>query len=334
MQTKLVIAIALTATCAWAETINVGDTVSAAKDGTVQSGTGVHNITNSGGTWGVKAHAYDSAGQQGVDDPPGGGAKTGVYTPAGTGQAGKVTDTGTYWEASALAHISWNATQWDSTGSFAQVIKIATGAHVVGDETANSKARIHDPRSYTVTFAPGAAPEIDFLMRIGAGTQLTSLGDAVVSSSSSLLGSYQVDLLSGDLFSFGWSADSAHPNSSGFTFTSNPGLHLNDASIESQFAALITDAAGIHTMTSDFVINAAYFPTLPSGSDTLTFTMGGTTEYNADAAVAGTPEPGTYLMIGTGLVAAALCRKRKKTVRHLVSAGITPARVGMTEDRA
>ncbi len=45
------------------------DSVSAS-GGSVTTGLETHDIPNGGtGTWGVKAHAYESAGTQGLDDP-------------------------------------------------------------------------------------------------------------------------------------------------------------------------------------------------------------------------------------------------------------------------
>jgi hypothetical protein len=286
------------------------DTVSAASGGTT-TGLGTHDITIAGGTWGVKAHAYDSDGTQGVDDPVGGGAKTGVYTPLGSAQAGTVTDTGTYLTASALAQITWNSKQWSSnqdltsTGlgpSFATVASVGTETYA-GSEVANSKAAVHDPRSFSITFAAGERPEIDFVLTISAGTQLTSLGGTGLTSSSSITGDTMSGLFAADLFDFSWSADSAHPNSSIFTFSSNPILGLNDALIGNQFLSDITDAAGVHTLTSDFTITGAYFPVLPAGSNTVNFTLGGDTYYNADAAVTGTPEPATFFLTGLALSA-------------------------------
>jgi hypothetical protein len=316
MKTGFVFAATLFAgLCASASNI---DWVSAA-GGAVNNGLGTHDIPNGGaGTWGVKAHAYDSAGTQGVDDPAGGGTITGVYTPSGSGKAGPVTDTGTYLKADALAQITWNTTQWSSGedltntglgGSYATVTSVGPEPYA-GDEVANSKAGVHDPRVYTETFAPNTLPEVDFMLQIGAGAQLTSLSGIGLSTSSSLSGDYQTDLLPGNLFSFSWSADSAHPGSSIFHFSSNSALGLNDSLLQSQFASLLTDAGGIHTLTADFTINAAYFPTLPPGVNTLTFSLGGDTEYDAAGAVSGTPEPGTLALMGLALIALSFLGRR------------------------
>ena len=72
----------------------------------------------------------------------------------------------------------------------------------------------------------------------------------------------------------------------------------------------MTEAGGIHTLTTDFTINAAYFTKLPAGVDTLTFSLGGTTEYDAAGAVTGTPEPGTLVLTGGALIAVSFLRRR------------------------
>ena len=58
---------------------------------------------------------------------------------------------------------------------------------------------------------------------------------------------------------------------------------------------------GIRTLT--VAINAAYFPTLAPDVNTLTFSLGGDTEYDAAGAVSGTPEPGTLALMGLTLLA-------------------------------
>jgi len=65
---------------------------------------------------------------------------------------------------------------------------------------------------------------------------------------------------------------------------------------------------GIHTLT--VAINAAYFPTLAPDVNTLTFSLGGDTEYDAAGAVSGTPEPGKLALMGLTLLALSLVGRR------------------------
>ena len=172
-------------------------------------------------------------------------------------------------------------------------------------------AFVTDPQYYSVTFDPAFQPEVDFSLTIQAGATLVATSTTAGESSSSMLsGTFDTSLLSGDLFSYSWGADSADPNQSFFQFTSNPALGLNDALIESTFNSLVSDSGGTHTLTQAFSVDVALFPVLPTGSSTLDYSTGGEEEFEASAAIA--PEPRMFWLLGAGLIALAKMKMRKR----------------------
>jgi hypothetical protein len=177
-------------------------------------------------------------------------------------------------------------------------------------ETALAIAFVTDPQHYSVTFDSAFRPQIDFTLSINAGASLTATGSNPGETSSSMFaGTFGTSLLAGDLWSFSWTADSAHPSESVFHFSSNPVLGLNDASIEGSFNSVLSDSGGTHTLMNSFSVTGSLFPTLQPGSSTLNYSTGGETTLEANAAIA--PEPEAFWLLGAGLAGLAAMRRRR-----------------------
>jgi hypothetical protein len=310
-------AIALTAT-AHAELIQQVTVAGKITDGVTTPSTSYAIVA--GSTYNLKAITSDS---NAPSPNPDSDSKSGLYNSAASAQTTAVTDTGTEFKAAAQAIIAWTATTWATkTPGLAGVPSYATVKPVASpagkSESASAKATVVDPRTYQIALDPSGQPLfLNFFFSIGAGATVGTIIGPGYTGSASMSGSYQNSMLPGDMWSFSWSADSADPGSSSFTFFSNPALGLDDAAIQSAFNSLVSGSGGQFALTQDFTVSAQIAaPTLP-GQSTFTFSMGGETDYNADASVASNaPEPNYSLMLGLILLGgSAIFRGRSRAAR-------------------
>jgi len=296
------------------------DVISAAGGvGQTQNSTARHAAAAGGptGTYDLDGKSSDSRGTNGS----GAGASVstgGAYAacpPTCADAAGPTKDPGLRYDPQARPQISWGPGFWDSGGSYAKISKGPVPDSTL-PETALAIAFVTDPQYFAVTFDSAFRPQIDFSLSILAGASLTATSASPGEMSSSMFaGTFDTSLLAGDLWSFSWTADSAHPSESVFHFSSNPALGLNDASIESTFNSLLSDSGGTHTLTSSFNVSGTLFPALPPGSFSLDYSTGGETTLEANAAIA--PEPEAFWLLGAGLASLAV---RRFLGRRLITA--------------
>jgi hypothetical protein len=100
----------------------------------------------------------------------------------------------------------------------------------------------------------------------------------------------------GELWSWTWSASSATPGFSDFSFVSNPALGLDDAALVSEFKSVVTydPMAGVYGLSRDFDVTATV-DVLPGQTS---FIYGGGNEGDVQAAVV--PEASTWAMAVLG----------------------------------
>jgi len=265
-------------------------------------------LITAGGTYHLRDFAFDSNAPSPHIKPQ---TQAGKYTNEDGGDHAELAmETGSEFQAKAQAYIGWDKTNWESKSSFATVKAVDSPAGK--SESASASATVTDPRIFQIALDPSGMPLfLNFSFSIGAGAMLETTTGPAYTASASMSGSYQNSLIPGDMWSFSWSADSAHPNSSDFTFYSNPALGLDDAAIQSAFNAMVSGSGGQFSLMQEFTVSAQIAaPTLP-GQSMFTFSMGGETDYNADASVVTAPEPNYSLLLGLILVCGpAILRRR------------------------
>ncbi len=258
------------------------------------------------GTWRILANAWDS--DVGWDLPPG---QNGPYGPVGSsyGPVGALA-AGSSLRASSLAELNtfsrWAglaAPGWDTGNSFAQVKHTAT-FDPTDAEDAFANSFVIDPASYQVGPTENSTR---FFINFNAGTSILAISDPLLpnaSASARLSGfmdtTHQRDLTNTDplgrLFTYSWSTSSDSPSGYQFSFTSNPALGLNDATIMSTFmnAVQFNPLTG-YTLATDVAIVSQPIPATPG----YVYDLGGETQYNAVGAV---PSPAAFsLLCMTGL---------------------------------
>jgi hypothetical protein len=216
-----------------------------------------------------------------------------------------IANPGKRFDPTATGCLTYGPGFWDSTCSSAVIVPLADGTQ---PETAKATAIATDPANYSVVFDPNFTAEIDFSVTLGAGL-LAANGAGDTSSSASESGFDATNLLADPLWSWSWSADSAHPNSSVFKFQSNPLLKLDDAAIMAAFMSGVTDSSGVHTMALPLTITGSLFPDVAPGA-AFDYTFGGERVYEADATAA--PEPSPVVLFGAGLLAVAVGSLRRR----------------------
>jgi hypothetical protein len=300
-------------TCAFALTATAhGDTIfQTTANGKITDGLNTpsaSHVVTAGGTYHLRDKAFDSNAPSPHQPEQ---TNEGQYTNEDGGAHAELAhETGSEFEAKAQAYIGWDTKNWESKSSFATVKPVDSPAGK--SETAKALASVTDPRTFQIALDPSGMPLfLNFSFSIGAGAMLGLTTGPGYTASASMSGSYQNSLIPGDMWSFSWSADSAHPGSSDFTFYSNPALGLDDAAIQSAFNAMVSGSGGQFSLTQDFTVSAQIAaPTLP-GQSVFTFSMGGETDYNADASVVTAPEPNYSLLLGLILVCGpAILRRR------------------------
>jgi hypothetical protein len=248
------------------------------------------------------------------------GASTGFvpgpYTmppPAGGASAGPVSVAGFKFTPSAMPNITWGAAFWNSAGSSATLAPVLGASPT---ENATAIASVTDPATYQFSRFSGSGVVVS--VTLDKGLTLVAQGDSESSTMAEIKGTFSTSLLPGDgfLWSFDWKADSSHPDSSTFTFTSNSVLGLDNAAIASAFLKPggLTEANGIHQEISPFSISATLpvSPAMLGGDGSLTYTLGGTVDYMA----ATVPEPSTLVLAAmavVGISAVAVRRRRSES---------------------
>jgi hypothetical protein len=311
------------------------DQVVAKSGGGVKRTTGRVNVPAAGpvGSWFRNASATDSAAApKTVQAPP---PRTGPYpTPivAGGGigitfpgvvgppappnfpggspeDTGQIDNPGIVFHPSARGCLSYGPGFYDTSCTDAAIFRLA----FVGVETAVAAGVAVDPSEYTVQFDPNSPTEVEFSLTFPEGMNLLAVSDSPADTSSyaSLAGFDETDLLSGLLWSFAWSADSANPDSSLFVFQSHPALGLDDAAIMLEFLSNVTSSNGEHVLGASVVVTGVVDVELAEGEDELLYTFGGETTATAGAA-AGIPEPGTWLLFVLGFTWIADYRTTRK----------------------
>jgi PEP-CTERM motif len=253
------------------------------------------------------AFAYDSiGGSKNAFVPPPATPYLGLLI--GPISAGPVKSSGPSFTADSRATIGIPGPDplpfWSDAASFARIAPHIPPAPP--RETASAVFIVKDPM---IIGDIADAATATFATTIGTGASL-ALGEGGLSAAYSGFDNTTLNDL-GELWSWTWSATSATPGVSTFSFVSNPALGLDDAALVSAFESLVTynPTTGTYGLLGDFTVTTTV-NVLP---DQTSYDFGGGTAGDLDAAIGTIPEPSTWamLLLGFASLGFAGCRRTK-----------------------
>jgi hypothetical protein len=217
-------------------------------------------------------------------------------------------DTGTVYNPTAHALITYTKDNWSSEGSTANL----NPTKMKADEQAKAYAKIRDPWH----FDPIPVDDlVTFAFTLMAGTYVQAATDGPDSwGTASFSSDFSVSGL-GDMWTLSWGIDSSKPGVPNVSFVSNPILGLNDTLIRSNFLGLLNGdaASGSSTLQNTFSFSYQFLipaNTTPQFSEQMAIDVaGGTT-------VIPEPSPLSFLSIGGTLIGASVLSRVRSRKRH------------------